>query len=115
MQVTAAKAQEACDILGLMLDALDLPAVRDAYRAAAKQHHPDTGGSVDAFHKARWAYEVLQKWLDIQAKPEERRIGDCRACGGQGFTQPRSRSGFGMGPRIMCVLCGGTGNRKERQ
>jgi len=34
-------------------------AIRKAYRALARQRHPDTGGSVEAFAELKLAYEVL--------------------------------------------------------
>lgn len=37
----------------------DASAIRAAYRRAARQHHPDRGGSADAFHRVQEAWEVL--------------------------------------------------------
>jgi len=34
-------------------------AIRKAYRALARQRHPDTGGSIEAFAELKLAYEVL--------------------------------------------------------
>lgn len=61
-QIRAIALQTAC---GWVLPSGDLPlnAVRAdpqaAYRAAARLHHPDVGGSDDAFHRVKTALDVL--------------------------------------------------------
>lgn len=37
----------------------DADAIKAAYRAKARQHHPDAGGDADQFHKVTRAYELL--------------------------------------------------------
>ena len=41
-------------------------AVRRAFRRAARETHPDRGGSARAFHRARLAYDALAADLDGQ-------------------------------------------------
>lgn len=51
------------EILGVSSDA-EKPAVVNAYRALAKIHHPDTGGSVEDFRRLRAAYEQALRLFD---------------------------------------------------
>jgi hypothetical protein len=48
-----------------MLGLSEMPATRDdltaAWRAAARQHHPDVGGNADAFRSAKEAYDRLAR------------------------------------------------------
>lgn len=46
-------------VLGLEPDA-DREVVRSAYRSLLKEHHPDQGGSMDAFLRVKRAYEAIQ-------------------------------------------------------
>lgn len=46
-------------VLGLEPNA-DRDAVRSAYRSLLKEHHPDQGGSTDAFLRVKRAYEAIQ-------------------------------------------------------
>jgi len=55
-------------MLGLERDAGE-PAIRDAWRAAAKTAHPDTGGDAAHFSRLQTAYELLKD-------PVRRRIYD---------------------------------------
>ncbi|GFZ82239.1 J domain-containing protein [Nesterenkonia alkaliphila] len=45
-------------VLGVSPDA-EPQAIRAAYRRAARQHHPDRGGSAEKFHQVQSAWEVL--------------------------------------------------------
>src|SRR5699024_6592789 len=45
-------------VLGLEPDA-EAATIRAAYRRAARQHHPDRGGSAEQFHRVQEAWEVL--------------------------------------------------------
>lgn len=47
-------------VLGLDPGA-DLDAVRSAYRSLLKEHHPDQGGSTEAFLRIKRAYEAIQE------------------------------------------------------
>ncbi len=47
-------------VLGLDPDA-DIDAVRSAYRSLLKEHHPDQGGSTEAFLRIKRAYEAIQE------------------------------------------------------
>lgn len=45
--------------------------VRSAYRAAAKQHHPDAGGDAKVFARVTEAYEILSG--ELEPAPEKAR------------------------------------------
>jgi curved DNA-binding protein CbpA len=45
-------------ILGLQADA-SKEAIKQAFRKLVKQHHPDLGGSADAFRRVNDAYQLL--------------------------------------------------------
>lgn len=59
LQVLAPREREACEVLGIDVDA-DVAAIRTAYRERAKETHPDHGGTEAAFKRVRWAYEYLR-------------------------------------------------------
>lgn len=61
---------QALQLLGLDAGASPLQA-KAAFRAAAKQHHPDVGGDAEMFKKMAEAYEVLTGKL--QPRPEQPR------------------------------------------
>lgn len=112
MFITSAKASEAATVLGLDLATVTEAAVKHAYREAAKHCHPD-GDNHDPVRWAKisWAKEALARWLTSPpTKPPLAGVtlGDCRACGGTGRVKKGSLSMF-------CVLCDGTGNKKERE
>lgn len=50
--------QNLYELLGVRKDA-GPDQIRDAYRKAARQHHPDKGGDTETFKKVQQAYEVL--------------------------------------------------------
>lgn len=123
MLIGVSKAREAAEVLGLVLEDLTEPALRQAYRNAARLHHPDTAAHYDAAKWARisWALEVLTRWLATNhaapaaTPPEE--LKDCRACGGTGRIALRStvRRFGGKAATVMCVMCNGTGKLPEPQ
>lgn len=45
-------------VLGVNPDA-DAPSIRTAYRRAAREHHPDRGGSAQQFHQIQTAWDIL--------------------------------------------------------
>lgn len=49
---------EALSVLGLKTDASQ-EAIKQAFRTLVKQHHPDLGGSADAFRRVNDAYQLL--------------------------------------------------------
>lgn len=55
----APREREACDVLGVDLDA-SAEEVRTAFRERVKETHPDRGGNEAAFKRVRWAYEYLR-------------------------------------------------------
>lgn len=50
--------EQAAAVLGVSM-AADAQVIHQAYRAAARQAHPDVGGSAVSFHRVRSAYELL--------------------------------------------------------
>lgn len=71
----------AFEILGIRMDpVLDEETLRDAFRAAGKPAHPDSGGSEDGFAALRTAFETLSSpskrlrhWLELHDVPIESR------------------------------------------
>lgn len=63
--------------------------IRAAYRRAAMKHHPDRGGSLEAFQAVQDAYAALQNRT-------------CPDCGGEGFTT--TRQGFFVS-KTPCPKC----------
>ena len=59
-------------ILGIHTDALDV-VVRGAYRALAKEYHPDTGTKPDPekFQQATEAYKAIIKEREAEAEPKK--------------------------------------------
>lgn len=66
-------------------DALGLPAtasaeqVRKRYLELAKVHHPDAGGSPEAFNRLREAYEAALENVGVAKREDD---GPCATCGG---------------------------------
>lgn len=115
MYVSASQAQAAADVLGLELTA-SVEDVGQAYRAASKTCHPDSG----AYDAIRWANitaakQTLEQWITQRANADKKLTGpgNCRACNGVGYTSGPTRA-FRAGPRIFCVICNGTGQRNDR-
>ena len=82
-------------VLGLDA-AADSRAIRAAYRRAAREHHPDRGGSAEQFHRIQEAWEVLGSQQG-RADYDRRRSGSARSAEtpapteeGTGFTYSRS-------------------------
>lgn len=63
------------EVLGTTPDATP-EQIRAAYRRAAMRHHPDRGGSPEAFQAVQNAYTALQKRV-------------CSECEGKGFVSTR--------------------------
>ena len=63
------------EVLGLQENA-DKQAISEAYRALARQHHPDRGGDVEKFKEATEAYSILsddQKRHQYHNPPQQAR------------------------------------------
>lgn len=114
MIISAAKATEAAEVLGVSLEGLALETVNKAYRNKAKECHPDQHGSakLKQWASVSWAKECLTGWV-TKHPPEpasdvpsvDLRNGPvCGACGGSG----RVTVGFN-GLTMWCVLCRGQG------
>lgn len=65
--VMAPRTREACDVLGVDVDATP-EEVRAAYRKRVKDAHPDLGGDETTFKRVRWAYEYLREQRDRGGK-----------------------------------------------
>ena len=76
------------ELLGIQPEATD-DEIRAAYRRAAMKHHPDRGGSSEAFQAVHDAYAALQNRI-------------CPDCGGKGFTT--TRQGFFVS-KTPCSKC----------
>lgn len=76
------------DTLGIQPEATD-DEIRAAYKRAAMKHHPDRGGSSEAFQAVHDAYAALRNRI-------------CPDCGGKGFTT--TRQGFFVS-RKECPKC----------
>lgn len=85
-------------------------AVTAAYKARAKEVHPDMpGGSAEAFARVDWAKHVLLAWLK-QAAPAERSVFGvrrCEVCNGTG--KATVQRGFNQ-MKIICGACKGSGD-----
>lgn len=76
------------EVLGISPGATD-DEIRAAYKRAAMKHHPDRGGSSEAFQAVQDAYAALQNRV-------------CPDCGGKGFTT--TRQGFFVS-KTPCPKC----------
>lgn len=76
------------EVLGVSSEATD-DEIRAAYKRAAMKHHPDRGGSPEAFQAVQDAYAALQSRA-------------CPDCGGKGFTT--TRQGFFVSKK-ECPKC----------
>jgi hypothetical protein len=117
MIISAAKASQAAEILGVEIETLDAAILGKAFRIKAKGIHPDVA-TYDAakWAELEWAKECLKRWLErapppAQSEPEK---GDCTACGGVGRIPVKS-SGFGKPMTVQCVMCLGSGAVAEGQ
>lgn len=88
-------------VLGLPDDATSQQ-VKDAYKAMAKQIHPDKGGEVDAFVTLQLIYS---KALKLALELEDR----CPTCKGAGYLPIVGGSGFASLAAARCRTCLGTG------
>ena len=97
------------EILGVPRDA-DGDTIKRAYRAKARQLHPDAGGSEESFKELTAAYEILS---NAQARSNYDRYGDPRGpAGAEGF---EGFSGFGDLQDFIEAFFGGFGGSGRRQ
>lgn len=114
MIISAAKASEAAQVLGVSLQGLTPENLSRAYRGKSKECHPDYHGSteLDMWARVSWAKEVLVRWLERAERLATDNVaeveGGCRACGGSGRIKLTS-TGFGQGLTKMCLMCHGSG------
>jgi DnaJ-class molecular chaperone len=120
MIISAVKAQQAADVLGVGLPGLTPDAVRVAYRSKAKECHPDHHqDKVQQWAEVSWAKEALEHWLRHHPAEEEQsaelaKVGDCRACGGTGRVKV-GKGSFGQPLTMHCVMCNGLGSLVEKE
>lgn len=113
MIVSAAKAQEAAEVLEVELNGLTSTILSKAYKGKAKECHPDHHQSdkLQQWARVSWAKDCLTNWLARNPTPThepEVLAGDCRACAGSGRVNAR-RAGFGTPLTMSCVVCKGLG------
>lgn len=115
MIVTEKMAKEAWDLLrvssGLREDA-EFPyvaaSVQVAYRYAAKNAHPDAGGTAEQFAAVDRAKHVLLAWLEKKARPVTPGAGTkCQRCAGKGHVELQKAW---RTMRVQCPTCRGTGD-----
>lgn len=92
------------EILGVPKDADD-DTIKRAYRAKARELHPDAGGDEEHFKELTGAYEILS---NAQARANYDQYGDPRGPGGQGGA---GFAGFGDLQDIIDAFFGGMGGR----
>lgn len=117
MIISAAKSAEAATVLGVELESLTPDKLSKAYRAKAKDCHPDKHGAekLNDWARISWANDCLRHWLKSRPpiiEPSESSAiirGDaCLTCGGTGRVNVRKR-GFGTPLPMQCVMCRGSG------
>jgi DnaJ-class molecular chaperone len=112
--VSPIKAAEAAALLGLDLATLTSDDLSSAYRAKAKDCHPDHHGNseLEKWSRISWAKECLTYWMQQRpAQPSESLIATgppCHKCGGVGRVRVAGRR-FGAPLTIMCTNCRGVG------
>lgn len=106
-------------VLGVNPDA-DATSIRTAYRRAAREHHPDRGGSAQQFHQIQAAWDTLGS-SESRAEYDRRRRGTGSASSagspstteeGEGFTY--SRSSARRGPTRGSARTRTSGPRESR-
>lgn len=117
MIVSAAKASEAADVLGVELTGLTPDALGKAYKLKAKECHPDHHGSdkLQQWARVSWANDCLKFWIKKHPPvvSEEQEIvltGDCRACKGTGRVEIKRTVGFNKPMTMACIICRGSGS-----
>ncbi|NDK31366.1 J domain-containing protein [Nesterenkonia haasae] len=93
-------------VLGVAPDA-EPQVIRAAYRRAAREHHPDRGGTAERFHQIQAAWDVLGSPENrAQYDRRRRQTGSAPSAAtpapteeGTGFTYSRSAAARGAGPR----------------
>ena len=116
MLVTEKMAREAVEVLGLKWPSPgDEPwtaeTVNAAYRAKARETHPDAGGTAEDFANVDRAKHILLEWLK---KPREEapvhKQRKCDSCEGRGYIVISSGRIGSAGLRRQCRKCHGTGD-----
>lgn len=87
----------------------DAEEVKAAYRAKARDAHPDRGGDHDTMAALTVAYDVLGNAVKRRAYDEQLRLlgTTCQACNGAGRSY--KQKGFTARVAISCKACGGEG------
>jgi hypothetical protein len=106
MKLTRADVESAAQHLGIgtSIDAVTLIEVREAYKTALFNAHPDTSGksafdAADVIATLRAARDMLMQWVNGRPDP------NCPLCKGTGHTRPTIGSkGFSSRPCPRCEL-----------
>lgn len=83
--------------------------IKAAYRALAREHHPDRGGDHEAMAQLTVAYDVLSD-VDKRTSYDDMlaMLGTpCGACEGQG--RRYKQKGFSARTAVKCKVCSGEG------
>jgi DnaJ-class molecular chaperone len=107
--VSRDKAKDAAFDLEVELEGLTQDALTAAYRAKARQHHPDAGGDPAMFVRVDRAKHVLAAWLErVPEADPTLKVEDCSNCEGTGFI--KIQRGF-RALRRQCPSCYGSGEK----
>jgi DnaJ-class molecular chaperone len=114
--VSPIKAAEAAALLGINLATMTSDELSAAFRAKAKDCHPDKLGpdtpASPEWARISWAKECLTYWLQqrpVDAVDSRIATGPpCHKCGGVGRVRVAGRR-FGAPLTIMCTNCRGVG------
>ncbi|WP_380679166.1 DnaJ domain-containing protein [Salinigranum sp. GCM10025319] len=106
------QAEDPYDVLGVNQDS-DPTVVEAAYRALAKKHHPDRGGTQEQFRRIKSAYDEIQKRQSAEEDPRGNVSVSCTNCETTFSIQPEYVRKFGDEPfcsdclvHTECATCG---------
>lgn len=87
----------------------DVDKIRTSYYSLARQHHPDKGGSYEAFQPIVEAYQILSSSAARTNYDKELRLlhSICKLCEGQGYVYELKN--FVSSEQKDCPVCGGIG------
>jgi len=111
-----------------ILDLKEVPSLKDlksAYRAKAKEHHPDNGGEKEFFLLVKDSYEEIKDFIEnksdlkikchlCEGKPKSGFF--CYHCNGNGSTRSIKKDEFGRPiiKTMYCSKCNGIGSKMSK-